>query len=77
MVSKTEHNHFEKMHDIILKRGPITKEELILESDLSIAWGEKIIKYLPMRYNDIRYDKKKRVYIPLSTLSELEKEIVK
>lgn len=77
MVSKTEHSYLEDMHDLILKRGPISKQELIIESNISIAWAEKLIKYLPYRYNDILYDKKKRVYTPLSTLSELEKEMRK
>jgi len=77
VVSKSEHNYFEKMHQLILERGSITKQELIIESDISIAWAEKLIKYLPYRYKDIHYDKKHGLYTPLSTLSGLEKEAMK
>lgn len=77
MVSQAEMLHLNKMAELIRSEGGLSKTELILRSEVSIAWAEKLIKYIPILFKDIRYDKKHGNFVLLSTLSTLSKEIEK
>lgn len=69
--------HLSKLVKIIRNEGQIGKEELIIKSEISISWAEKLCKYIPILFTDIRFDKKHRQFIALCTLSPLEKELEK
>jgi len=77
MPSQAEMKHLNKMAKIIRTSNGITKDELILSSDISIAWAEKLCKYIPILFQDIKFDSKHRQYVLLSTLSTLEQELEK
>ena len=65
MVSKQEMKHLSIMANII-RQGDIDKFHLIVKSDVSIAWGEKLVRYIPILFKDIEYNKKSAMYTTLS-----------
>jgi len=67
MPSKAEMKHLSKMASIIRLEGRIEKDILVLKSDVSIAWAEKLCKYIPLLFKDIEFNKKHRRFITLST----------
>ena len=70
MVSKKEIIHLNTMANIVRQKKVVEKDFVIVKSEMSIAWAEKLIRYLPLLYEDIIYDKRTRQYKTLSTLSE-------
>jgi len=70
MPSKAEMKHLSNMANIIRVRKEIKKDLLIVISGTSIAWGEKLSKYIPILFKDIEYNKKTQYYNTLYSLSE-------
>jgi len=52
----------------------LSKEEVVIVAGGSISWNLKLIKYLPIMFKDIKYDKKYNIYNTLCTLGSLQRE---
>jgi len=68
LPSKAEMKHLNKLASIIRSKGDIEKDILIIMSGVSIAWAEKLCKYIPILFKDIEYNKTSRKYNTLSLL---------
>ena len=78
LPSSSEMKRLTKMADAVRAFDGLSREEVVLAGGGSIAWNEKLIKYLPLKFKDIRFNKKFNKYTTLnSPLSSLEKEINK
>ena len=68
MPSKREMKHLSNMASIIRSSKGIEKDMLVIQSEMSIAWAEKLCKYIPILFKDIEFNKITRSYNTLSTL---------
>jgi len=65
------------MANTVRKTGVISSTELWKTTTLSIWQFEKIKKYLPLTFDDIELDRKKRNYISRENISQFSKEVFK
>ena len=63
-----------KMAKAIRASEGLTKEQVIILGGGSIAWNMKLIKYLPIMFKDIEYNKKYNIYNTLHSLHSPEEE---
>lgn len=63
--------------DTIRKKGSVTATELWKNTDLSIWQFEKIKKYIPLTFDDIILDRKRKSYVSRDNLSLFSEESLK
>jgi len=72
--SSSEMKVMTKMANAVRASDGLSREEVVIVAGGSISWNLKLIKYLPIMFKDIQYNKKFNKYSTLSTLGSLERE---
>ena len=63
-----------RMANAVRKSDGLSKEQVIILGGGSIAWNMKLIKYLPIMFKDIEYNKKYNIYTTLHSLHSPKEE---
>ena len=63
-----------KMANAVRASNGLSGEQVIILAGGSIAWNMKLIRYLPIMFKDIEYNKKYNIYNTLHSLDSLKEE---
>ena len=63
-----------KMANAVRVSNGLSREEVVILAGGSISWNLKLIKYLPIMFKDIQYNKKFNKYSTLSALDSFQRE---
>jgi len=75
--SSSEMKIMTKMADAIRASDGLSREEVVILAGGSISWNLKLLRYLPIMFKDIQYNKKFNKYSTLSALGSFERELGK
>lgn len=68
MTTRKEMSKINKLVEIILKEGKISKVRLIMQSGISISYYEKLRPFIEEIYSHkVRYDKEMRMWCGITT----------